>query len=218
MKLTSTLRMLITEVAAVDTIVDAIKNRRKVIIYYDGDEPGGTGLREIEPVCLGFSKADNRVLRAWDMEGSSHTAYTGEQPLPGWRLFRLDKILSFKPTGEYFDSPQPNYNFDGDKSMTSVIINAVFDNVVSLNDIMTKSLREIVSTSLTEFFNERLRQYGLEYMKKTNASTSNDVYRKIQNEISRRLRRELTNSEINEIKPKLKSMVETLQNTIKNKY
>jgi hypothetical protein len=74
------------------------------------------------------------VLRAWDNEGSSHTAYTGEQPLPGWRLFRLDKILSHKPTGEVYSEPKPGYNFNGDKSMVSVIINAKFGNEPQQNE------------------------------------------------------------------------------------
>jgi len=128
MKLQNTLKGLIYEIASLDSIVDAIKNRQVVIIYYDGDEPGGRGLREIEPVCLGVSKAGNKVLRAWDSEGASHTGYKGEQPLPGWRLFRLDKILSNKPTGEVYNQSKPGYNFNGDKSMVSVIINAKFDN------------------------------------------------------------------------------------------
>jgi hypothetical protein len=65
-------------------------------------------------------------LRAWDKIGASHTDYTGEQPLPGWRLFRADKILSFKPTGTNFTELKPNYNLNGDKSMSRVIINAKF--------------------------------------------------------------------------------------------
>ena len=128
MKLQGALKGLIYEIASLDSIVDAIKKRQVVVIYYDGDEPGGRGLREIEPVCLGVSKAGNKVLRAWDSEGASHTGYKGEQPLPGWRLFRLDKILSNKPTGEVYNTPRPGYNFNGDKSMVSVIINARFDN------------------------------------------------------------------------------------------
>lgn len=128
MKLQNALKGLICEIASVDSVVNAIKNRQKVIVYYDGDEPGGRGIREIEPVCLGTSKSGNKVLRAWDNEGASHTAYKGEQPLPGWRLFRLDKILSLKPTGEVYNTPRPGYNFNGDKSMVSVIINAKFDN------------------------------------------------------------------------------------------
>lgn len=128
MKLQESLKGLINEIASLDSIVSAIKNRNRIIIYYDGDEPGGRGLREIEPVCLGVSKAGNKVLRAWDDEGSSHTAYKGEQPLPGWRLFRLDKILSNKPTGEVYNEIRPGYNLNGDKSMVSVIINAKFGN------------------------------------------------------------------------------------------
>ena len=126
MKLYNVFKSLILEVASIDSIVDAIKKRKTVLIYYDGDEPGGRGLREIEPVCFGYSKADNPVLRAWDRMGASHTDYTGEQPLPGWRLFRVDKIMSFKPTGENFTEIKPNYNLNGDKSMVRVIINAKF--------------------------------------------------------------------------------------------
>ena len=128
MRLQESLNLVITEIASLDSIVDAIKNRKRVVIYYDGDEPGGRGIREIEPVCLGVSKSGNKVLRAWDNEGASHTAYKGEQPLPGWRLFRLDKILSNKPTGEVYNEIRPGYNLNGDKSMVSVIINAKFGN------------------------------------------------------------------------------------------
>jgi len=127
MKLYNTVKSLILEVASIDSIVDAIKKKNKVIIYYDGDEPGGRGLRQIEPVCFGYSKSDNPVLRAWDEQGSSHTAYKGEQPLPSWRLFRVDKILSFKPSGEKFNTSRPGYNKTGDKGMIRVIINANFD-------------------------------------------------------------------------------------------
>lgn len=128
MKLTGTLRGLLLEIASIETIQDAINGRKVCIIYYDGDEPGGRGIREIEPVALGKSKAGNLVCRAWDREGASHTAYKGEQPLPGWRLFRLDKILSCKPSGEIYNTSRPNYNFNGDRSMTNVITIARFDN------------------------------------------------------------------------------------------
>ncbi len=127
MKLYNTFKDLIVEVASIDKVVDAIKGRKKVVIYYDGDEPGGKGLRVIEPVCYGYSKSDNPVLRAWDDEGASHTAYLGEKPLPGWRLFRLDKITYLQPTAEVFNEVRPNYNPNGDKSMSRVIINAIFD-------------------------------------------------------------------------------------------
>jgi predicted DNA-binding transcriptional regulator YafY len=127
MKLQKVLVSLIVEAASINDVVNSIKGKKVMIINYDGDEPGGRGLREIEPVCLGISKKGNKVLRAWDREGASHRGFTGERPLPSWRLFRLDKILSYKPTGEVFTQARPDYNFDGDKSMVSIYINAKFD-------------------------------------------------------------------------------------------
>jgi len=127
MKLYNITKSLILEVASIDSIVDSIKKRKVCVIYYDGDEPGGRGLRIIEPVCFGYSKSDNPVLRAWDYEGASHTGYLGKQRLPSWRLFRVDKILSFRPSGENFNTIRPGYNKSGDKGMAKVIINAKYD-------------------------------------------------------------------------------------------
>lgn len=127
MKLNSTLKQLICEIASMESVMDAIDKKQICVINYDGDEPGGKGLREIEPVCLGRMKGTNNLaLRAWDIEGSSHTGYKGEQPLPGWRIFRLDKILSLKPTGQNFTEVRPNFNRTGDLSMSSIIKIAKF--------------------------------------------------------------------------------------------
>lgn len=128
MKLYNTLNDLILEVASVDQITDAIKTKRVCVIYYNGDEPGGRGLRVIEPVAFGYSKKGNPVLRAWDREGASHRGYLGKKPLPSWRFFRVDKMEFIRPTQETFDTPRPNYNPNGDKSMERVLINAKFDN------------------------------------------------------------------------------------------
>ena len=127
MKLFDTVKSLILEIASIESLTDAINKRQKVVIYYDGDEPGGKGLREIEPVCFGYSKSENPVVRAWDSSGASHTGYKGKQPLPGWRLFRVDKILSFKPTGETFNEPKPGFNPNGDKGMTRIMTMVSFD-------------------------------------------------------------------------------------------
>ena len=128
MRLTESLKGLLLEVASLQSVQDAINRKQVIIINYDGDDPGGKGIREVEPVALGKSKAGNLVMRGWDREGASHTGYKGEQPLPGWRLFRLDKILSLKPSGEIYNQSHPGYNFKGDKSMASVITIAKFDN------------------------------------------------------------------------------------------
>jgi len=126
MKLYNTFNQLILEVASRDQIYNAIRDRRVCVIYYEGDEPGGRGLRVIEPVAFGLSKKGNAVLRAWDREGASHKAYLGKKPLPSWRFFRVDKINFIRPTQETFDTPRPNYNPNGDKSMERMFINAVF--------------------------------------------------------------------------------------------
>mgnify|MGYP006292115717 FL=1 len=126
MKLYNTLNDLILEVASRDQIMDAIRNRRVCVIYYNGDEPGGLGLRVIEPVAYGLTKKGNPVVRAWDREGASHKAYLGKKPLPSWRFFRVDKIQFIRPTQEIFDTPRPNYNPNGDRSMERVFINAIF--------------------------------------------------------------------------------------------
>jgi predicted DNA-binding transcriptional regulator YafY len=131
MRLLGSLKSLITEAASIDDIKKSIEQKQVCSIYYEGDEPGGRGLREIEPVALGRSKAGNLVLRGWDRTGASHTAYKGEQPLPSWRLFRVDKITMLKPTRENFTQAQPGYNFNGDKSMTQVIVIAKFDNTTT---------------------------------------------------------------------------------------
>ena len=54
MKLQETLRSVLLEVASMDDVQRAIKQKQVVTVFYDGDEPGGRGIRTIEPVCLGF--------------------------------------------------------------------------------------------------------------------------------------------------------------------
>ena len=126
MKLYNVIKQIILE-KSVDQITNSVKNRNLVTIYYDGEDNGGKGLRVIEPFCFGVSKAGNLVLRAWEREGASYTAQKGEQPLPGWRLFRYDRIGSFNsnPT-QTFDEVRPLYN-PNDKGMTQIKLCAKFD-------------------------------------------------------------------------------------------
>ena len=185
MKLYNTYKNLIVEVASVDEIVRTIKQRKRVIIYYDGDEPGGKGLRIVEPVCYGYSKADNPVLRAWDVEGTSHRAYLGEKPLPSWRMFRVDKIINYKPTLEDFNEVRPGYNPNGDKSMTRVIINAVFDqqSPISQDDIIDR----MIDTLLDEY----RENYGDNF----DLSKAADAYRRIYQQIEKETNKNLSSVE-----------------------
>ena len=124
MKLTSSLKTILLEAANLGDVQNAVKNKDVVVIYYDGDEPGGKGYRTVYPVCLGRSKSGNLVLRAYDIEGASHRASLGLKPLPSWRMFRIDKTFTFNRTGEKFNELPVDYNPNGDKSMTQVYINA----------------------------------------------------------------------------------------------
>lgn len=131
---------------------------------YDGDEPGGKGQRLIEPVCVGISKAGNRVVRAWEREGASHTATIGSQPLPGWRLFRLDKTFTFLPTNEVFNEVRPGFNPNGDKSMVSIEAIANFSTPATPSIIpqqfQTPSVDSIIDNTIQSLKDEFTRKYG----------------------------------------------------------
>jgi len=119
MRLYNTIKQIILEKTD-EEIINSVKNRNLVTIYYNGEDNGGKGFRTIEPFCFGVSTAGNNVIRAWEREGASYTAQKGEQPLPGWRLFRVDRIGSYNvnPT-QNFDELRPGYN-PNDKGMTNI--------------------------------------------------------------------------------------------------
>lgn len=214
MKLYNTLKDIILEVVAVNSVTDTIKKKQKIVVYYDGDEPGGKGLRLIEPVCFGYSKADNPVLRAWDLEGASHTAYKGEQPLPGWRLFRLDKILTYKPSGESFDSPRPGYNSRGDRSMNRVIINAVFDE--GAEPTIESSINDIVATVVNSMINDIIQKEGEEYLVNVDLSKAAESYKQIYQELERRLNRKLTPEDKDNFRSQIQDLIRQSQELVIN--
>ena len=131
MKLLNNLSKLILEAANLDVVQDSIRKKNVITINYDGKEYG-RGFRDIEPVCVGYSKKGELVLRAWERQGVSHSKVTKNNPVPGWRFFKLVKILTYQPQGDTFYEMRPDYNPDGDKLMSSVILNAKFDDTENL--------------------------------------------------------------------------------------
>ena len=117
MKLYNSLKSLILEATNRVDIEKAIKGRNVVSIYYAGDTTLNPGYRTIEPVCDGMSRtkggSGNLVVRAWQRDGATDRPRT----MPGWRLFRADRISSWTPTLETFDEPRPNFNPTGDKTL-----------------------------------------------------------------------------------------------------
>jgi len=201
MKLQESLKGLILEIASIESVVDSIKKKQVIVLYYTGDAPGGDGLRTIEPVCLGVSKAGNKVLRAWDYEGASHTATIGTQPLPGWRLFRLDKITSYKPNGQVFNEMRPNFNPNGDKSMVSIITLANF-NQPAQPSIIPQELQQpqqtpetpqpnndaIIDRTIDSLTNEFTQKYGEgEFDLSKSAEAFKRIYSAIESETGNKL-------------------------------
>ncbi len=132
MKLINNLKYLVTEAASLDSIQKSIGAKNLVSIYYDGDEDStstGKGYRIIEPVCLGTHKdTGNLVLCAWETEGSSYSRGKKGNPIPGWRLFRVDKIFTYNVLMDKFTEMRPYFNANGDKRMSRIIKIAQFGN------------------------------------------------------------------------------------------
>jgi hypothetical protein len=99
-----------TAAAREKTIIDAIRNRRVVEFFYNGQP------RIVEPQTYGISTSGHPTLRGYQRAGGSVTGYTR-----GLRLFDVAKISSLRQTGERFAKAQPEHN-PNDSAMSKVII------------------------------------------------------------------------------------------------
>jgi hypothetical protein len=127
MKLINIYEALLTEFVSqnLNTIISSINDKKLINIYYDDDRTGLKGWRRVEPFCVGKNTYGNDCLRAWQQHGVSATYPPGktDDPLthvPGWRMFRIDKITNINVTGnDTFNSPRPKYN-PQDKDMVEI--------------------------------------------------------------------------------------------------
>ena len=123
----SIIKKILNESVNQNNVESVINNKQRVLIKYRDEESHAVGQRLIEPYVLGLSKAGNLVLRAFQYNGSTLRG------IPKWKMFRLDRIISWKPLKTHFElSPSdqgwnaPDYNANGDKSMASVIVSVNF--------------------------------------------------------------------------------------------
>ena len=125
----NTLKELILEAIDRSKVEDAIEKKRRIRIYYAGENGDVSGYRNIEPYVFGLSKAGNPIIRAWQINGVTDS----ESPM--WKTFRLDKITDWRPYPNYFfDTPRdrygtssaPEYRENGDDSMTIIYKQAKF--------------------------------------------------------------------------------------------
>ncbi|MBN1278913.1 MAG: hypothetical protein JW989_03915 [Chlorobiaceae bacterium] len=80
----------------------AIAQKRVVSVFFLGEG----GFRKLEPFCIGKTEAGIEVFRAFQVGGFSNTFTTY-----GWKLFRIDRIISIELGDEHFDSARPGYKF-----------------------------------------------------------------------------------------------------------
>ena len=128
--LKSIIKGILTESTYITNVSTAIRQRKEVEIFYDDEDndPKGSGKRVIQPVAYGLSKAGNLVVRAFQPYGDTKTK------VPHWKLFRLDKIKSWKTLWKRsFNEPPAQYgaegafNSKGDNSMSEVYLVANFE-------------------------------------------------------------------------------------------
>ncbi len=122
MKLYNIVNNLILESVSKPQITDVMDSRRLVSLRYDDEEdPGGKGQRWVEVYCYGVSKAGNDVIRVYQIGGDTKTIQ------PGWKLFRVDRMLDFQKLGGTFNEPRPLFNPNGDRSMIRIYKITQFD-------------------------------------------------------------------------------------------
>ena len=123
-------REVLNEDVDVKSVNDAIENTYEVLINYRGETGEHTGVREIQPVAYGTTKAGFPAIRAFQPNGDTTSR------IPSWKLFRLDRIESWKPQPDnVFDEPPGfneqmlgRFNPNGDESMSQVFKVASFGN------------------------------------------------------------------------------------------
>lgn len=113
--------------STMETLKSAISNRFQCTIYYKGERKGiiDDGFRKIEPYALGVNHLGNNVLRAWLIEGKSRRGNIDRSQVPGWRLYRIDRIFSISLSTQTFTKPQKKYNSE-DSHMTEVMYSVQF--------------------------------------------------------------------------------------------
>ena len=83
-----------------ETIIFAIKSRKKVELNYKGE-----GLRLVCPHALYISSTSKILVDSYQLSGYS----THAEQIPGWRPFDISKITEIKVLDEIFEVA-PEYN------------------------------------------------------------------------------------------------------------
>lgn len=94
---------------ALREIYNALRLNRVVAFNYDD------GLRIAEAHSLGLTKDGNLAVRAYQTAGES------SQPLPGWRMFRLDKVIEAHALTTESQAPREGF-VPNDKHLAHILL------------------------------------------------------------------------------------------------
>lgn len=171
----------------------AIKNHEVIRINYKSDDDSiASGERIIEPYVLGRTSKNNVVIRAFQPYGDT------ESSVPNWKLFKLNNIISWKPTNETFDS-EPNkrgfnvqpYNQFGDNQLKMIRIQATFDNIKNkdskeniIND-KSKSKMDVSRENLIKQSNQKINKLKNKESSKLDNLSKNNILNKTNNATKR---------------------------------
>ena len=113
--------------ANMEKLQNAITNKFVCTIDYRGDAATKIlpGVRVIEPYALGTDKHGNTLLRAWLIRGYSRSGKINPKLVPGWRLFRVDRMTIVTPSLQKFTIAKKGYNAN-DSMMQEIILSASF--------------------------------------------------------------------------------------------
>lgn len=139
------LQKVLNESVGSNEVVDVINKRRYVTIEYSDENNNAPGKRLIQPYDYGLTKAGNEALRAFQVSGDS---LRGQ---PGWKMFLLSGINYWQPSNKTFNIPPPmqgydapEYNEEGDGSMSVVYSQVKFNNDLDDTLSFVKAQREFV--------------------------------------------------------------------------
>lgn len=93
-----------------NSVENAIANKQVIMMAYN-DESGTprTNKRWTEPYALVRMPSGDLAIRAFQYSGDT------KRGIPHWKLFKLDRIVSWQPTTSKFTVSRDGYNSIGDK-------------------------------------------------------------------------------------------------------
>ena len=154
---------ILTEEVNVNQVTQALSNHNYVMVNYEGEGESGLhkGKRIIQLYAYGLTKAGNPCIRAYQTGGDT---FRGE---PKWKLFRLDRILSWQTMPQTFIEPPreqgwkgdnfilpPEYNENGDRSMS------VIYQLASFKGITDSDKEENANNNLINGIRPNIQKFG----------------------------------------------------------